>query len=109
MPRQSDEEIIKECHESRTAGHFGVKRTEDLVRRRRSIANCRKQITEIIAKCDSCRRNRISRDKRYDGIKRLEAPEGPWKSITMNFIVKLPPLKDPAWGVRFDSILMIVD
>ena len=27
----------------------------------------------------------------------------------MNFIVKLPPSKDPAWGVRFNSILMIVD
>ena len=27
----------------------------------------------------------------------------------MNFIVKLSPLKDPAWGVRFNSILMIVD
>ena len=27
----------------------------------------------------------------------------------MNFIVKLPPLKDLTWGVRFDSILMIVN
>ena len=86
-----------------------MKRTEDLVQRRRSIVNCREQITEIIAKCDSCRRNRISRDKRYDEIKQLEAPEGPWELITMNFIVKLPPLKDSAWGVRFNSILMIVN
>ena len=35
--------------------------------------------------------------------------EGSWKLITMNFIVKLSPLKNSAWGVRFDSILMIVD
>ena len=63
----------------------------------------------MIVKCNSCWWNRISRDKRYDEIKQLEVPEGPWKSVTMNFIVKLPPLKDPAWGVRFNSILMIVD
>ena len=109
LSRQSDEKIIKKCHESRTAGHFGVKWTENLIRWRRSIVNCRKQITEIIAKCDSYWRNRISRDKRYDEIKWLEVSEGPWELIIMNFIVKLPPLKDPAWGVRFDSILMIVN
>ena len=63
----------------------------------------------MITKCDSCWQNRISRDKRYDEIKQLEVSEGSWELITMNFIVKLPPLKDPAWGVRFDSILMIVD
>ena len=27
----------------------------------------------------------------------------------MNFIVKLSPSKNPAWGVRFDSILTIVN
>ena len=31
LSRQSDEEIIKECHKSRTARHFEVKWTEDLV------------------------------------------------------------------------------
>ena len=63
----------------------------------------------MITKCNSCQWNRISKDKRYDEIKQLEAPEGPWESVTMNFIVKLSSLKDPAWGVRFDSILMIVN
>ena len=109
LPQQSDEKVIRECHESRTAEHFEVKQTEDLVQWRHSIVNCREQITEIIAKCNSCWWNRISRDKRYDEIKWLEVSESPWKSVTMNFIVKLSPLKDSAWGVRFDSILMIVN
>jgi transposase InsO family protein len=32
-----------------------------------------------------------------------------WESVTMNFITKLSTSKDPAWGVKFDSILTIVD
>ena len=105
----SDEDVIRECHESRTAEHFEVKWTEDLVQWRCSIVNCREWIIKMIAKCDSCWWNRISRDKRYDEIKQLEVSEGPWELITMNFIVKLPPSKDSAWGVRFNSILMIVN
>ena len=35
--------------------------------------------------------------------------EGPWESVTMDFIVKLSPSKNSAWGVRFNSILMIVN
>ena len=63
----------------------------------------------MIAKCNSCWWNRISRDKKYDEIKQLEVSEGPWESVTMNFIVKLSPSKDSAWEVRFNSILMIVN
>ena len=109
LSQWSDEKIIKKCHESRTAEHFEVKWTENLVQWRCSITNCREQITEMITKCNSCWWNRISRDKRYDEIKQLEVPEGPWESVTMNFIVKLSPSKDSAWGVRFNSILMIVN
>ncbi len=32
-----------------------------------------------------------------------------WKSVTMNFIIKLSLLKDSTWRIWFDSILMIVN
>ncbi len=105
----TDEELIRVCHDGRAGGHLGVKRTEDLVRRRRNISDLRNRITEYIARCDSCRRNKIQRNKRYDGVTRLDAPNVPWESVTMDFITKLPTSKDPAWGVKFDSILTIVD
>ena len=96
LSQWSDEKIIKKCHESRTAEHFEVKWTENLVQWRCSIVNCREWITEMITKCNSCWQNRISRDKRYDEIKQLEMSENPWKSVTMNFIVKLSSLKNSA-------------
>jgi hypothetical protein len=49
------------------------------------------------------------RDKRYDRVTQLDTLNAPWESVTMNFITKLLTSKNPAWGVKFDSILTIVD
>jgi len=50
----TDKELIKICHDSRADGHLEVKCTENLVRRRHNISDLRNQITEYIARCDSC-------------------------------------------------------
>jgi len=105
----TDEELIWVCHDSRADEHLEVKRTEDLIWRRHSISDLRDQITEYIVRCDSCHRNKIWRDKRYDRVTQLNTSNAPWESVTMNFIMKLLTSKDLAWGVKFDSILTIVD
>jgi hypothetical protein len=105
----TDEELIQVCHNSRAGEHLEVKRTEDLIQRRHNISDLRDRITEYIVRCNSCHRNKIQRDKRYDRVTQLDTLNAPWESVTMNFITKLPTSKDPAWGVKFDSILTIVD
>jgi len=105
----TNEEMIQVCHNSRANEHLEVKRTEDLVWRRHNISNLRDWITEYIVRCDSCCRNKIQRDKRYNRVTQLDTLNVSWELITMNFITKLPTLKDPAWEVKFDSILTVVD
>ncbi len=105
----TDEELIQVCHNSRANEHLKVKRTEDLIQRRHNISDLRDQITEYIVRCNSCHRNKIQRDKRYDEITQLNTSNALWESVTMNFIIKLPMSKNPAWGVKFNSILTIVD
>jgi len=105
----TDEELIQVCHDNRIDEHLEVKRTENLIQRRHNISNLKDQITEYIIRCDSCCRNKIQRNKRYDRVMQLDALNAPWKSVTMNFITKLSTLKDSAWGVKFNSILTIVD
>jgi len=105
----TDEELIWVCHDNRANEHLEVKRIKDLVQRRHNISNLKNQITEYIIKCNLCCRNKIQRDKRYNEVTQLDTLNASWKSITMNFITKLPTSKDPAWGVKFDSILTIVD
>jgi len=105
----TDEELIWVCYDSKVDEHLEIKRTENLVWRRCNISDLKNWITEYIVKCDSCCRNKIQRDKKYNEITWLSASDALWKSVTMNFITKLLMSKDLAWGVKFDSILTIVD
>jgi len=105
----TDEEMIQVCHNGRASEHLEIKRTEDLIQRRRNISDLKNRITEYIARCDSCCRNKIQRDKKFGRVTRLDTLNAPWESVTMNFIMKLLTSKNPAWGVKFNSILTIVD
>jgi len=105
----TDEELIQVCHNSRADEHLEVKRTENLIQRRCNISDLKNQITEFIVRCDLCHRNKIQRDKRYDRVTWLDTLNASWESVTMNFITKLLTSKNSAWGVKFDSILTIVD
>jgi len=69
----TDEELIQVCHDNRADEHLEVKRIEDLIQRRHNISNLKDQITEYIIKCNSCCRNKIQRDKRYDKVTQLDA------------------------------------
>ncbi len=64
----TDKELIQVCHNSRADEHLEIKKTENLVWRRHNISNLKDQIIKYIVKCDSCCRNKIQRDKRYDEI-----------------------------------------
>jgi len=69
----TDEELIQVCHDSRVNEHLKVKRIKNLIQRRHNVSNLKNQITEYIIKCDSCCRNKIQRDKRYDKVTQLNA------------------------------------
>jgi len=105
----TDKELIWVCHNSRVNEHLEIKRTEDLIWRRHNVSDLKDWIIKYIVRCDSCHRNKIQRDKRYDEITQLDTPDTSWKSITMNFITKLLMSKNSAWGVKFNSILTIVN
>ncbi len=64
---------------------------------------------KYITKCKSCWRNKIQRDKKYNKVTWIDTLSRSWKSTIMNFIMKLSSLKNSAWEVWFDSILMIVN
>jgi len=105
----TDEELIQVCHNNKADEHLEVKRTENLIQRRHNVSDLKDQITEYIIKCNSCHRNKIQRNKRYDEVTQLNTSNAPWESVTMNFITKLLTSKNLAWGVKFNSILTIVD
>jgi len=101
--------LIQKCHNSWADEHLEVKRTENLVWWRHSISDLRNWVMKYITKCESCWKHKIQRNKQYDEVTQIDMLSKSWKSVIMNFIMKLSSLKNSAWEVQFDNILMIVN
>jgi hypothetical protein len=85
-------EILKDRHDSPSAGHFGIAKTLDLVARDFWWPKMRHWITEYVKSCD-CARFKSSRHKPFGLLQPLPIPKRPWSSISTDFIVELPPSK----------------
>jgi len=58
---------------------------------------------------DTCIRNKAAKHALYGQLQSPSTPSQPWKSIAMDFVVKLPLSKDNWTGQEYDSILVIND
>jgi len=96
-----------ECHDSPMAGHFGVKRTLEKIRRKYHWEGLKKDVEAYCNDCLKCRRSVAARHRPYGLLNPLPVPSGPWSDVTMDFITELPPSK--YLGQVYDSILVVVD
>jgi hypothetical protein len=100
-------EIMEECHSSPLAGHFGLKRTLEKVKRRYHWPGLKQDLKEFIDGCLYCKRAKPTRHAPYGHLQPLPVPSGPWASVTMDFITDLPPSR--LNGLVYDTILVVVD
>jgi len=63
----------------------------------------RNTIKEYVTNCDICQRTKVVRHAPYGLMKPNEAPDRPWKSISMDFITDLPQSEGN------DAILIVID
>lgn len=109
VPESICEEAIQMIHESPLHGHPGIKNTMNKFRQSYDCDNLKKHAENVVKKCEVCAKTKARRHKPYGLLQPLPVAKRPWESITMDFIVKLPKSKDPATGVVYDSILVVVD
>ena len=94
---------VQSRHDFPSAGHFGFNKTMELISRDFWWPQMWKSVKEFVTTCDICSRSKIPRHRPYGLLRLFEIPKKPWTSISMNFIVDLPPSKG------FDSIFIVVD
>ena len=51
----------------------------------------RQFVNEYIRTCDTCARNKVPRQQPHGRLHPLPIPTGPWSSVSMDYIVELPP------------------
>ena len=100
---------IKAHHDDPIAGHPGVARTIELIKRGYNFPKMKEQVKRYINQCTECQTNKASRHKKYSEIQYQKPSTTPWDDVTMDFITKLPKSKDPSTEIVYDSILVMVN
>ncbi len=88
---------------SSVAGHGGAKRTTTFLKKSYYWPNLKDDAEEYVKTCLTCQQNRTLNKKQVGLLQPLPIPEGPWESVSMDFMVSLPPSKG------FDAIMVVVD
>lgn len=100
-------EIMLINHDDPAAGHFGAKKTLELIKRKYFWFGMRADVKKWCRQCPVCQRSKTRRHRPYGLLKSLEKATQPWKDLSMDFITDLPPSNYD--GKVYDSIFVVVD
>lgn len=103
VPKSLRAEVLYQRHDCVLSGHPGRTSTVKNVERDYCWPGIYTYVRRYVAACDVCARTKIPRHKPYGLLKPLDIPERPWKSISMDFIVKLPK------SHGYDSVWVVCD
>ncbi|KAH7434535.1 hypothetical protein KP509_06G022000 [Ceratopteris richardii] len=97
-------QVLFECHDAPSAGHHGINRTYELVKRHFLWPSLHRDVQNYVSKCHKCQVNKFERLKVGGLLHPLEIPKGKWESISMDFISGLPRTQK-----GFDLVWVVVD
>jgi len=95
--------ILKERHDGLLAGHGGAKHTTTFLKKSYYWPNLKNNVEEYVKTCLICQQNQTLNKKQTSLLQPLPIPEGPWESVSMDFMVNLPPSRG------FNAIMVVVD
>jgi len=84
-------------------GHGGAKRTTTFLKKFYCWPNLKEDAEEYVKTCLICQQNRVFNKKQIGLLRPLPIPKGLWESVSMDFMVNLPPSRG------FDAIMVAVD
>ncbi|MBW0515020.1 hypothetical protein O181_054735 [Austropuccinia psidii MF-1] len=95
--------ILQKSHDSPLAGHPGQEKTLKLIKRDFHWAAMNQFIKDYVFSCQQCSRNKNIHYQKFELLKPLQIPSGPWNSLSMDFITQFP------LSNSFDAILVAVE
>ena len=84
------EKVMYESHSPPYAGHRGILATTQAIETYFFWTGMRQDIQDYVTKCIVCQKVKYDRGKAPGLLQILPIPDGPWQSISMDFIFGLP-------------------
>ena len=94
VPPKCRSAVLNICHDSSSAGHYGIKKTSSLIYRDFWWPSLYPDVKNYIRSCDTCSCSKDFKHKPYGFLQPLEIPSKPWSSLSMDFITNLPLSND---------------
>ncbi len=108
VPKVIHSGLISRHHNDPLAGHFGIKKTRELIARKYYWPTLQRDVEAYIKGCDVCLASKLVRHKPYGDLQLLPVPTHQWKNLSIDFVTGLPISVD--WkGDSYDLILVIVN
>ncbi|RVW22706.1 Transposon Tf2-2 polyprotein [Vitis vinifera] len=95
--------LIKECHDTKWAGHPGQRRTRALLESAYYWPQIRDEVEAYVRTCLVCQQDKVEQRQPKGLLEPLPIAERPWDNVTMDFIIGLPKSEDSG------SIIVVVD
>ncbi|XP_031758562.1 uncharacterized protein LOC108647661 [Xenopus tropicalis] len=103
VPVEARLDALKSVHDSPLAGHLGLRKTLDLLRRHFWWPKLGSDCARFVRSCEVCAKCKGTTSKPLGLLYPLPVPDRPWVSISMDFITDLPASEG------FSAILVVVD
>ena len=82
-------EVLKECHDSKWAGHPGIHRTLALVEDSYYWPHLRDDVEAYVKTCLVCQQDKVEQQVPAGLLEPPPIPDRPWESVSLDFIVRL--------------------
>jgi transposase InsO family protein len=83
--------LIRECHDSATAGHLGRDKTIEQMKRRFTWTKMDQEVELYVKTCEQCQRNKPSQQRTPGLLMPIAPPNYQGHTWSMDFITQLPP------------------
>ena len=90
VPEAIQMELISRYHNNPLAGHFGIKKTRELLARKYYWPTFRHNVKAYVKGCDVYLVSKAIRHKPYDDLQSLPVSTHWWKDLLMHFVTGLP-------------------
>ena len=97
--------LVREAHDPTYSAHRGQQQTYAKLSRSYFWPHMDKLVRKFVSTCDVCQRTKSRRTLTSGYLNPLEIPPFPWHTVSMDFILSLPPTKD----AKYDTLFVVVD
>ena len=87
-------ELINRHHDDLLVGHFGIKKTRELIAQKYYWSTLRRDVEDYIRGCNVCLASKADWHKPNGDLQSLPIPTHRWKDLSMDFVTGLPILTD---------------